>query len=36
MCIRDRADALQLDLREESVVGRDVKLVFGKKEEGIN
>ena len=30
------ADALQLDLREESVVGRDVKLVFGKKEEGIN
>ncbi len=30
------ADVLQLDLREESVVGRDVKLVFGKKEEGIN
>ncbi len=30
------ADALQLDLLEKSVVGGDVKLVFGKREEGIH
>ena len=29
-------DCLQLELLEESVVGGDVKLVFAKKEEGIN